>query len=68
MLVSLKALEKPFTSEIRRMLYLRQNMKVPMPRPSGREQWYMRETVMSMRAIARAKCKAVARTEVSEMN
>lgn len=34
MLVSLKALEKSFTSEIRRMLYLWQNMKVP--RPSGK--------------------------------
>lgn len=52
MLVSLKALEKSFTSEIRRMLYLWQNVKVPMPRPSGREQWYMRETIKSMRAIA----------------
>ena len=66
MLQSLKALERSFTGEIRRMFYLLQNTKVP--RPSGRGQRYMRETVKSMRALAQAKCKAGTRAEVSEKN
>lgn len=41
MLVSLKALERSFTGEIRRTFYVLQNMKVP--RPSGRGQWNRRD-------------------------
>lgn len=66
MLVSLKALKRLFTSEIRRVFSLMQNAKVPTP--SGRGQWYMRETVKSTRALAQAKCKAGTRAEVSEKN
>lgn len=64
MLVSLKALERSFTGEIRRMFYLLQSMKVP--RPSERGQWCMRDTVKSMRALAQAECKAGTRAGVSE--
>lgn len=52
MLVSLKALERLFSGEIRRVFYLWH------PTPSGRGWWYMRETVKSTRALAPAKCKS----------